>query len=77
MCSDARFEMAGRARQDERHKISLTIRSQHKPMHATPGGLSYPRSIPAQELGVDARLKFHCVREFWLRGPHPKTPKRP
>ena len=35
---DARFEMAGRARQGERHKISPTIRSQHKPMLATPGG---------------------------------------
>jgi hypothetical protein len=40
--------------QGGRHKISSTIRSEHKPMHATPGGLTRDS---AQELGGDARLK--------------------
>jgi hypothetical protein len=56
--SDARFEMAGRARQGERHKISSTIRSQHKPMHATLGGPLRAAPHAPHEPGVDARLKF-------------------
>ena len=71
---DARFEMADRARQDERHKISSTIRSQHKPMQATPGG-PIPRCTTRDWSRCSSQV--WAVRVSWPRGPRPKPSKRP
>lgn len=72
-----RFEMAGRARQNERHKINSAIRSQHKPMHATPGG---PTSRDPAHQSLESMLvsSFVCPCAVAQGSPsqNPKTPDR-